>query len=244
MSFTFLNKLIPRSKVREGYGLTEMAPLIGVSRFEKGGVMIGTVGPVVDGVDVKFAEDGEILAKGPNVMMGYYNHPDVTAGVMDDEGYFHTGDIGEIVNGKFLKITDRKKEIFKTSGGKYVAPQPVENKFKGSSFIENVMLVGDNRNFVAAIIIPEFNHLESWCRIKGHDFVSPDHIIKNETVIKRYQRIVDEFNEELDQVQKVKKFILLADEWSVETGVLSPTLKLKRKRLNEKYQTLIDGFYD
>ncbi len=231
-------------QVQEGYGLTEMAPLIAVNSFEKDGVMLGTVGPVLEGVDVKIEKDGEILAKGPNVMLGYYNAPEATAEVLDEQGWFRTGDIGELINGKFLKITDRKKEIFKTSGGKYVAPQPIENRFKSSPFIENILLVGENRNFVSAIIIPEFNHLRSWCKIKHQSPQSNEKMVVDKRVIKRYQRIVDAMNKGHDQVEQVKKFVLLSDEWSVKTGYLSPTLKLKRNQLYAKYSDLIESFYE
>jgi long-chain acyl-CoA synthetase len=229
-------------KVIEGYGLTETSPVIAVGNFLPGGVLIGTVGPLLPGVDVKIAEDGEILCKGPNVMLGYYKRPDLTAEIIDEEGWLHTGDIGHF-EGKFLRITDRKKEMFKTSGGKYIAPQQVENHLKESSFIENALVVGEGKNFAAAIIMPNFAHIESWCNIKGIPYTGPKEVVKNDIVINRIQREVLEINKALDQVEQVKKFRLIADTWAIETGELSPTMKLKRKFLNRKYALLIEQIY-
>lgn len=228
--------------VLEGYGLTETSPVIAVSRFTPGDLKVGTVGPILPGVEVKIAEDGEILTRGPNLMMGYYKRPDLTDEVIDKEGWLHTGDIGEM-QGKFLKITDRKKEIFKTSGGKYVAPQPLENKLKESSFIENVLVVGENKNFAAAIIVPAFTHLESWCHVKERKYPGNKEAIKDEVIIKRIEREINEKNESLDQVEKIKKFALVADSWTPDTGELSPTMKLKRKFLMRKYALLIEEMY-
>ena len=229
-------------QVIEGYGLTETSPVIAVGQFIPGGVKIGTVGPILPGVDVKFAKDGEILAKGPNIMKGYYNRPDLDKEVFDKDGWFQTGDIG-VMEGKYLRITDRKKEMFKTSGGKYIAPQVIEIKFKTSSFIENIMVVGDGRNYPSAIILPDFEYLESWCKVKGHKYEGPDEMIKKDVIIKRINREVEELNESLDQTQKIKRIVLLNDMWSVENQLLSPTLKLKRKALLEKYDTLISEIY-
>lgn len=229
-------------KIMEGYGLTETSPVIAVGQFIPEGVKIGTVGPILPGVDVKFAEDGEILTNGPCVMLGYYNRPDLDKEVFDEDGWFRTGDIGHM-EGKYLKITDRKKEIFKTSGGKYIAPQVIEIKFKVSPFIENIMVVGEGKNFASAIIIPDFEHLSSWCKVKGHTYSGPDEIIKNEIIIKRVQREIDEMNTPLDKTEQIKKFLLLNDEWSVNNNLLSPTLKLRRKRLEEKYKEVIEGIY-
>ncbi|MDP3463479.1 MAG: hypothetical protein Q8S18_11875, partial [Bacteroidales bacterium] len=162
--------------------------------------------------------------------------------IIDSEGWVHTGDIGRL-EGKFLRITDRKKEIFKTSGGKYVAPQQVENHLKESSFIENALVVGDGKNFTAAILMPNFLHIESWCRVKGMQYPGPKEVIKNEVIINRIQREVDHINLSLDQVEQVKKFRLIADSWSIESGELSPTMKLKRKFLTRKYALLIEQIY-
>lgn len=229
-------------QVIEGYGLTETSPVIAVGQFIPGGVKIGTVGPILPGVDVKFAEDGEILTKGPCVMKGYYKRPDLDKEVFDEEGWFHTGDIGQM-EGKYLRITDRKKEIFKTSGGKYVAPQPIEIKLKSSPFIENIMVVGEGRNFAAALIIPDFNHLKSWCRVKDIRFENPDQIIRNDIIIKRIKREIEHLNAELDKTNQVKKFILLNDDWSVDNNLVSPTLKLRRKILMNKYAPTIEELY-
>jgi len=229
-------------QVIEGYGLTETSPVIAVGQFIPDGFKIGTVGPILPGVDVKIAEDGEILTKGPCVMMGYYKRPDLDKEVFDKDHWFKTGDIGHM-DGKYLKITDRKKEIFKTSGGKYIAPQVIEVRFKISPFIENLMVVGEGKNYAAALIIPNFRHIESWCHVKEHPYEGPDKIIRDETIIKRIQREIDEMNTEFGQTEQIKKFILLNDNWSVENNLLSPTLKLRRKELLEKYKDLIERIY-
>jgi len=229
-------------QVMEGYGLTETSPVIAVGQFIPDGVKIGTVGPILPGVDVKIAEDGEILTNGPCVMMGYHERPDLDKEVFDKDGWLKTGDIGHM-DGKYLKITDRKKEIFKTSGGKYIAPQVIEIKFKTSPFIENIMVVGEGKNFASALIIPNFQHLESWCHVKGHPYEGADKMIKNEIIIQRIQREITEMNLLLDQTEQIKKFVLLNDDWSVEQNLLSPTLKLRRKKLVEKYKDLIESIY-
>lgn len=229
--------------VMEGYGLTETSPVISVNRYDLEGNMLGTVGPVVPGVSVKIAEDGEILCKGPNVMVGYYKLPDKTSEAIDKEGWLHTGDIGEFVNGKFLKITDRKKELFKTSGGKYVAPQPLENKFKESFFIEQMMVIGDGRKFVSALIVPSFANLKSWCEKSGLTCNTNETMITDHKVLEKYQQVVDEKNKEFGHTDQIKKFRLMAEEWTVQGGQLTPTMKLKRKVIIEKYRDLIEGMY-
>ncbi|SFV31974.1 AMP-dependent synthetase/ligase [Thermoflavifilum thermophilum] len=226
----------------EGYGLTETSPVISVNRLEIENRMFGTVGPVIDGVEVKIAPDGEILCKGPNVMMGYYKRPDLTAEVMED-GWLHTGDVGEIINGKFLKITDRKKELLKTSGGKYVAPQPIENKLKESRFIEQVMVVGEGRKFVSALIVPSFAHLKDWCVKNNIPFDKPEDVIQHPQVKALYQSILDKYNPLFNHVEQIKKFVLLPHEWTIEGGELTPTLKLKRKAIEAKYHELIEQIY-
>jgi long-chain acyl-CoA synthetase len=229
--------------VMEGYGLTETSPVVSVNSH-KHGVSFGTVGTVIDGVQVKIAEDGEILVKGPNVMIGYYNNPTATAEVMDSEGWFHTGDIGEFVQGKFLKITDRKKEIFKTSGGKYIAPQVMENRFKASRFIEQIMVVGDNRKHPAALIVPSYAFVKDWMKIKGLEAVSNNEdLIKHPKVIERIQKEIDLVNEEFGKFEQIKKFRLLPAEMSIEGGELTPTLKLKRKVIMAKYADLVEDIY-
>jgi long-chain acyl-CoA synthetase len=227
----------------EGYGLTETSPVIAVNHPAKNLVKIGTVGPILEGVTVKIAEDGEILCKGPNVMLGYYKAPDLTAEVIDEDGWFHTGDVGIIEDGIFLKITDRKKEIFKLSNGKYIAPQVIENKFKESFFIEQIMVIGENEKFASALISPNFNFLHNWCSRHGVSFRDNSDLINNPTVFERYQREVTQLNKTLGKTEYIKRFRLVTEEWSPLTGELSPTLKLKRKFILDKYQNLIDEIY-
>ena len=229
--------------IMEGYGLTETSPVIAVNRFDEKGRMFGTVGPLIDGVEVKIAEDGEILCKGPNVMMGYYKRPDLTAQEITD-GWYHTGDIGMLIEGKFLKITDRKKELFKTSGGKYVAPLPIENKLKESPFIEQVMLIGSERKFVSALIVPSFANLREWCRKHNIHDASNEELIRNEKVIDMYRELVESFNKYFNHVEQVKKFELLPREWGVDTGEMTPKLSLKRKVVIEKYRDAIERIYN
>jgi long-chain acyl-CoA synthetase len=224
--------------ILEGYGLTETSPVVSVNSFQKG-IRFGTVGALVDGVTVKIAEDGEILVKGPNVMIGYYNLPEATAEAIDAEGWFHTGDIGTFVEGKFLKITDRKKEIFKTSGGKYIVPQAMENKFKESRFIEQIIVIGESEKFPAALIVPSYTFVKEWAHRKGVDLGDGTNkeIVSNIHVIARIQKDVDELNKEFGNWEQIKKFVLLGNEFSIEGGELTPTLKLKRKKILEKYQS-------
>jgi long-chain acyl-CoA synthetase len=237
----FLAANIP---ILEGYGLTETSPVVSVNSFQKG-IRIGSVGALIDGVDVKIAEDGEILVKGPNVMMGYYNKPVETAEVMDAEGWFHTGDIGVFQEGKFLKITDRKKEIFKTSGGKYIVPQAMENKFKESRFIEQIMVIGEGEKFPAALIVPSFAFVKEWGHRHNIDLGSATNaeISSNSDVIKRIGEEIDGFNKEFGNWEQIKKFVLLSDELSIDGGELTPTLKLKRKAILSKYQDKYKEIY-
>lgn len=228
--------------VIEGYGLSETSPIIAVGNFQPKGVKVGTVGPVLPGVEVKIADDGEILCKGPNVMMGYYKRDDLTNEIFDKDGWLHTGDIGKF-EGIYLRITDRKKEIFKTSNGKYVAPQPIENKLKESSFIENALVVGEAKNYAAAIILPAFNHIESWCRVKGRVYPGPQQAIEDEVIRRRIEREIDHMNESIDQSEQIKRFTLITDSWNVDSGELSPTMKLKRKFLQLKYAGMIEELY-
>ena len=229
--------------IREGYGLTETSPVCAVNCADDDGIRIGTVGRALEDVSIKIADDGEILVKGPNVMMGYYKRPDLTKEVMNEEGYFHTGDIGELVEGEFLKITDRKKEIFKTSGGKYVAPQVLENVFKESRFIEQVMVIGEGQKHPAAFVQPEFEFLRNWCERKGIHASSNEEIIRDEQVIARIKKELDHYNERFGRWEQVKKFKLTADIWSIEEGHLTPTLKLRRKIILKKYQNLYNEIY-
>ncbi len=230
--------------ILEGYGLTETSPVISVNCFTNG-IRIGTVGTLLENVQVKFAPDGEILTKGPNLMMGYYNLPDKTAEDIDAEGWFHTGDIGEMVEGKFLKITDRKKEIFKTSGGKFVIPQVMENKFKESRFIEQIMVIGEGERFPAALIVPSFAFVREWAKRKEMDIdkLSNAEIIKNEVVIARIQREVDTFNADFGSWEKIKKFQLMPTEFTIEGEELTPTLKFKRKIIMKKYHDVVEHIY-
>ncbi len=227
----------------EGYGLTETSPVIAVNYPSGDNVRFGTVGPVIEGVEVKIADDGEILCKGPNVMIGYYKDEETTKQVIDDKGWFHTGDIGELIEGRFLKITDRKKEIFKNAGGKYVAPQIIENKLKESIFIEQAFVIGENEKFVSAIISPNFNHLHFWTVKHKLHYNNHDELIKHSMVIDRIAEEIDKVNSTLSPHEQVKKFCLVPDTWSPQTGELSPTLKLKRKVLKEKYMHLICSLY-
>lgn len=230
--------------IMEGYGLTETSPVISVNRYNEKNRSFGTVGPVIRNVEVKLAADGEILCRGDNVMMGYYKRPDLTAEVIDSDGYFHTGDIGIMVEDKFLKITDRKKEIFKTSGGKYVAPQPIENKMKESKFIEQMMVVGPERKFAGALIVPAFENLKEWARNQQIDFKSNDDLLRNPAVLEMYKQVVEEYNLLFNHVEQVKKFELVPSEWTVDGGELTPTLKLKRKVIMEKYKDAIERIYE
>ena len=229
--------------VLEGYGLTETSPVIAVNNFTKDSVCFGTVGTVIKGVQVKIADDGEILCKGPNVMKGYFNRPDLTSEVIDNDGWFHTGDIGEMVRNRFLKITDRKKEIFKTSGGKYVAPQALENKFKESLFIEQIMVVGENRKFPAALIVPDLKHLQKWYELHHQQYPGPEKAVQDPKVIERIQKDLDHYNAEFGQAEQVKKFVLLQSEWTINSGELTATLKLRRKIISEKYKSEIESMY-
>jgi long-chain acyl-CoA synthetase len=229
--------------VMEGYGLTETSPVISVNCYKDGGFRVGTVGKVIKNVEVKIAADGEILCKGPNVMMGYYKDEVLTQEIMKD-GYFLTGDIGEIDQDGFLKITDRKKEMFKTSGGKYIAPQLIENALKQSRFIEQIMVIGDGEKMPAAFIQPNFDFIREWEKIHGIEVgKSNEDISSNPKVIKRIQEEVDRLNEKFGNWEKIKRFELTPDVWSIDGGHLTPTLKLKRKAVMEKYKDLYLKIY-
>jgi long-chain acyl-CoA synthetase len=228
--------------VMEGYGLTETSPVVSVNDMRNGGFKIGTVGKLLDHTEVKIAEDGEICVKGPQVMMGYYKDPEKTAEVMKG-GYFHTGDIGEIDPEGFLKITDRKKEMFKTSGGKYVAPQLLENRFKQSRFIEQIMVIGEGEKMPAALIQPDFEFLKNWCERHQIPVSDAAGLVRNEKVLARYQEEVDLANEKFAKWEKVKEFRLTPDVWSIDEGHLTPTMKLRRKVIKEKYIDLYNDIY-
>jgi len=230
--------------ILEGYGLTETSPVVSVNSFSSG-IRIGTVGTLIDDVQVHIAEDGEILVKGPNVMMGYYNLPEATAEAIDAEGWFHTGDIGMFVEDKFLKITDRKKEIFKTSGGKYIVPQAMENKFKESRFIEQIMVIGEGEKFPSAFIVPSFDFVKEWAQRKEIDLGdgSNHSIAKDKQVIGRIQEEIDAFNKGFGNWEQIKKFVLLEKEFSIEAEEITPTLKLKRKKILARYQKEYASIY-
>jgi len=230
--------------IMEGYGLTETSPVVSVNSYHPNGVMFGTVGKLLRDVEVKIAEDGEILIKGPCLMMGYYKRDDLTKKAIDEDGWFHSGDIGEMVNGEFLKITDRKKEIFKTSGGKYVAPQVIENKLKQSFFIEQVIVIGEYQKHPAALIVPSFEFLKKWCVDLGMDTESNKEIIKDEIVIHKIKEEVHKINKEFGSWEQIKKFELLDREWTVEDGELTPTLKLKRKNILNNNRALFNKIYE
>lgn len=229
--------------VREGYGLTECSPVLTDNRFEEGGYQFGTVGLLIPKVEIKIAENGEILAKGPNVMLGYYKRPELNANTIDEDGWFHTGDVGEFVDEKYLKITDRLKQIFKTSGGKYIAPQPIENKLKESFFIEQAMVLGENRKHPSALIIPAFAYLRNWCKIKGKNLTTNEELISCSGIYDRIWKEVEEVNKDLGKTRKIKKIKLIADDWTVDSGELTPTQKVKRKVILKKYEDLIEKIY-
>jgi len=231
-----------RIPVYEGYGPTENSPVISVNCAIAGGMKFGTVGWVIEGQEVKIEQDGEICVKGPSVMMGYYKRPDLTAEVVVD-GWLHTGDIGEMEAGGYLKITDRKKELFKTSGGKYVAPQPIENKLKESPFIEQVMVVGADRKFVAALIIPAVEHLQSWMKEQQLEFAGWSQALQHPRVLEKYDQEIARFNITFNHVEQVRKFRLLDVDWSVATGELTPKLSLKRKVILEKFKSAVEAIY-
>jgi long-chain acyl-CoA synthetase len=229
--------------IYEGYGPTENSPVISVNCKGKTGTKFGTVGLVIQGQEVKLEADGEICVKGPSVMMGYYKRPDLTAETIID-GWLHTGDIGIFEDGKYLKITDRKKELFKTSGGKYVAPQPIENKMKESPFVEQMMIVGAEQKFVGALIVPSVPNLKEWMQHKDIKFTTIEDAVHNPKVLDLYRELIDSFNKFFNHVEQVKKFELLPYEWTIDSGELTPTLKLKRKVIMEKYKTAVERIYN
>lgn len=228
--------------IMEGYGLTETSPVISVNSFEEEGRMFGTVGTLIKNVEAKIADDGEILCKGPNIMMGYYKRPDLTAECMEGE-WFKTGDIGIMINNKFLKITDRKKEMFKTSGGKYVAPVAIELKLKESPYIENIMVIGAGEKFVGALIIPSFPVVKEWASHHNIPVSGNEEIIKNSQVKNLFLGIVEHYNKFFNHVEQIKKFELLPRDWSVDTGEMTPKLSLKRKVIMEKYKEEVNRIY-
>ena len=229
--------------VFEGYGLTETSPVISVSNRNPHGREVGYVGQPLPGTEVKIADNGEILCRGHNVMMGYYKQPELTKEVIDEEGWFHTGDMGELNQYNQLRITGRIKSLFKTSGGKYINPDVIEAKFCSSKLIENILVVGENQKFAGALIIPSFNDLKAWCAEEKIPYTTNEEMIKNPEVLKHFANEVNELNKGLGETEKVKKHVLLADEWSVGNGLLTPTLKAKRKVIIAKYKDTIDKMF-
>jgi long-chain acyl-CoA synthetase len=229
--------------ILEGYGLTETSPVIAVNTLEKGGRMFSTVGKPLTNVEVKIASDGEILAKGSNIMIGYYKEPGMTAQAVEPDGWFHTGDIGQLEPEGHLKITGRKKEIFKTSLGKYISPQLLENKFKESSFIEDIIILGENQKFAAALVVPDFNHLRSWCEHKNIAYSSDREMIKDPVIKKRFKKEIDHFNKFFGSTEQIQNFDLIDHEWSLETGELTANLKLKRSYIQDKYKEEVEKLF-
>lgn len=227
----------------EGYGLTETSPVVSVNDARNDGLRFGTVGKPLENVQVRIAPDGEVLVKAPSVMMGYYREPELTAEVLDADGWLHTGDIGELTAEGFLRITDRKKEMFKTSGGKYVAPQLIENKLKGSRFIEQAMVIGENRKFPAALVVPSFPFLKDYCALKGIPYTSNEQVVKEPRIVERLFAEVQKVNEGLGHWEQVKKIALLPTEWSVDGGEMTPKLSLRRKPILAKYAAVVEGIY-
>ncbi|MDD3645729.1 MAG: long-chain fatty acid--CoA ligase, partial [Bacteroidales bacterium] len=229
--------------VLEGYGLTETSPVIAVSNFFPDGLKIGTVGPPLPGIEVKIGEDGEVLTRGHCVMKGYFKSPELTAEAIDEEGWFHTGDIGEFEPEGQLRITGRKKEMFKTAFGKYVVPTIIENKFAEESIIDAIMVVGENQPYAAALIVPEFNDLRNWCNNKGITYTTNEEMIQHQEVLKQFKKVVDRCNKNFGDTEQVKRYKLIGYSWSVDTGELTPTLKLRRKFIMKKHKELIDSLF-
>ena len=230
-------------EIYEGYGMTETSPVIAVNNPHDGFVRIGTVGRKLEGTELSFSDEGEILTRGPHVMLGYYKDPEYTDQVIDAEGWLHTGDIGELVDGMYLKITDRKKEIFKLSAGKYVAPQLIENLIKGSSYIEQAMVIGENEKFASALIVPNFPQLREWADRNHVSYQDNSDLVHNQLVYVHFQKIIDEFNHQLAPHEQLKRFRLVPHDWTMQNGFLSPTLKLRRSVLAKEYKDVIDEIY-
>jgi long-chain acyl-CoA synthetase len=230
-------------KIINMYGLTETSPVITINRTFKGGLKLGSVGIVIENVEVKIADDGEILCKGPNVMLGYYNDPELTRSVIGDDGWFHTGDIGYLEENRFLMVTDRKKEIFKLSNGKFIAPQIIENMFKESPGIDQIMVVGEHEKFASALISPDFRYFDDWRAAKKISFSDSGEMIELPEVLIFFNSEIEKINKRLGASEKIKRFRLVPDEWSPATGELSPTLKLKRRYIADKYCNILNQIY-
>jgi long-chain acyl-CoA synthetase len=234
--------------IREGYGLTETAPVIAFNRFEPGGVRFGTVGMPIPGIELKIealpgVEEGEIWVKGPNVMLGYYNHPDLTAQAFTEDGWFRTGDVGRFVHQHFLEVTGRKRHMIKTSSGKFISLQQLEAHLRDSSYIEQCMTIGLNRPFVSAIILPDFYFLEQWCRKNRIHWTAPPYMVHNHKVKQFYSQLIEQLNESLQSFEKIRAFRLTHEDWTVNNGMYTATLKLRRNVIYEKYRKEIEGMY-
>ena len=230
-------------KIINMYGLTETSPIITINRTERGRVKLGSVGLPIEGVEIKIADDGEILCKGPDVMLGYYNDPGLTKSVFDSEGWFHTGDIGHIDEDGFLMVTDRKKEIFKLSNGKFIAPQVIENVFKESPIIDQIMIIGEHEKFTSAIISPNFKYFDDWKKTQNVSFSSAEELIQLPEVLSFFASEISNLNKRFSSYEGINRFRLVKDSWSPETGELSPTLKLRRHYVYEKYRSLVEQIY-
>ncbi|HNQ83794.1 MAG TPA: AMP-dependent synthetase/ligase, partial [Bacteroidales bacterium] len=229
--------------VLEGYGLTETSPVLAVNTLEEGGRMFGTVGKPLKNTEVKIGPDGEILVRGANIMQGYFKEPGMTAEAIDADGWFHTGDVGILEPEGHLRITGRKKEIFKTSLGKYISPQLLENKFKESAFIDGILILGENQKYAAALVVPDFNHLKSWCEHKNMPYTTDKEMIKNPLVVKRFKKEIDHFNKFFGSTEQIQSFELIDHEWSLETGELTANLKLKRSYILDKYKEEVSRLF-
>ena len=235
--------LCAKITVLEAYGLTETSPAISANNFEPDSIRIGTVGPVLKNTQVRIAEDGEILVKGPGVMMGYYNNLEATREVLTEDGWFHTGDIGTLEEDRFLKITDRKKEIFKTSSGKYIAPLMIENKLKECRFIEQCMVIGEKQKFASALLVPSFDYIKEWCKQNDIQYSSNEDIVHNEVLKKEISSFIREMNKSLGLHEQIKRPELLSATWSIEGGELTPKMSLKRKAIMEKYADRVNKIF-
>jgi long-chain acyl-CoA synthetase len=227
--------------ILEGYGLTESSPVITVNRVEH--LKPGTVGLPIDGVEVRLAEDGEVLTRGPHVMRGYYNKPEATAEAIDKDGWLHTGDVGVIDTDGFLIITDRKKDILVTSGGKNIAPQPIENRLKTNKFFTEVVMVGNRRSYPSALVVPNFDSLERWAREKGVGYASREELVDKPEVAEHYKLLINEMSTDLAQFERIKRVAVLPREFTIEAGELTPTMKVKRRVIEQKYKDAIDRLY-
>jgi long-chain acyl-CoA synthetase len=230
-------------EILEGYGLTETSPVIAVNTFEPGGRKFGTVGKPLKNVEVKIADDEEILCKGPIVMQGYYKNAELTKEAIDEEGWFHTGDLGRIEPEGHLKITGRKKALFKTAMGKYISPEHIENRFVESPFVDAILVVGENQKFAAALIVPDFAHLKSWCTVKGISYTSNSEMMNHEEVKKRFRQEVNEINKDFGTSEQIRKYKLMEEEWTIQTRELTANLKLRRKYICEKYKDVIENLF-